>query len=52
MSLAVLDRGARLTFSFDDLMRYHGPSSPGGVAHAYKGARARAAAARGPAGAA
>jgi hypothetical protein len=34
--LVVLDRGARLTFSFDDLMRYHGPSSPGGVAHAYK----------------
>ena len=34
--LAVLDRGARLEFSFDDLMRYHGPGSPGGVAHAYK----------------
>jgi hypothetical protein len=36
MPLAVLDRGARLEFSFDDLMRYHGPGSPGGVAHAYK----------------
>ena len=34
--LTVLDRGTRLTFSFDDLMRYHGPGSPGGVAHAYK----------------
>jgi hypothetical protein len=34
--LAVLDRGARLEFGFDDLMRYHGPGSPGGVAHAYK----------------
>jgi hypothetical protein len=36
MGLVVLDRGARLEFSFDDLMRYHGPGSPGGVAHAYK----------------
>ena len=34
--LVVLDRGARLEFGFDDLMRYHGPGSPGGVAHAYK----------------
>ena len=34
--LAVLDRGTRLEFSFDDLMRYHGPGSPGGVAHAFK----------------
>lgn len=36
MTLAVVDRGVRLTFSFADLMRYHGPGSPGGVAHAYK----------------
>ena len=36
MGHAVLDRGARLEFGFDDLMRYHGPGSPGGVAHAYK----------------
>ena len=28
--------GQQLTFSFADLMRYHGPDSPGGVAHAYK----------------
>ena len=32
----MLDRGVPLAFSFRDLMRYHGPSSPGGVAHAYK----------------
>jgi hypothetical protein len=36
MGLAVLDRGTRLEFGFEDLMRYHGPGSPGGVAHAYK----------------
>ena len=35
-TLAVVDRGATLTFSFDDLMRYHGPGSPGGVAHGFK----------------
>jgi hypothetical protein len=35
-TLDVADRGARLAFSFEDLMRYHGPRSPGGVAHAYK----------------
>ena len=35
-TLAVADRGVRLTFSFTDLMRYHGGHSPGGVAHAYK----------------
>ena len=35
MGLVVLDRGTRLEFGFEDLMRYHGPSSPGGVAHAY-----------------
>jgi len=34
--LEVLDGDARLAFSFEDLMRYHGPGSPGGVAHAYK----------------
>lgn len=35
-TLAVLDGGQRIDFSFDDLMRYHGPGSPGGVAHAFK----------------
>jgi hypothetical protein len=34
--LALAERGERLEFSFDDLMRYHGPGSPGGVAHAFK----------------
>ena len=34
--LVVLDRGTRIEFSFEDLMRYHGPGSPGGVAHAFK----------------
>jgi hypothetical protein len=36
VTLAVVDQGVRLEFSFADLMRYHGPGSPGGVAHAYK----------------
>ncbi|MDP9228860.1 MAG: hypothetical protein M3M99_07345 [Actinomycetota bacterium] len=35
-TLALLDRGRELSFSFDDMMRYHGPGSPGGVAHAFK----------------
>ena len=35
-TLALLDRGQRLEFGFGDLMRYHGPGSPGGVAHAFK----------------
>ncbi len=35
-ALEVLDRGRTLAFSFEDLMRYHGPGSPGGVAHAFK----------------
>lgn len=32
----MLDAGRRLRFSFDDLLRYHGGGSPGGVAHAFK----------------
>jgi hypothetical protein len=36
VTLAVNDHGVRLEFSLADLMRYHGPNSPGGVAHAYK----------------
>ena len=35
-TLDVLDRGRLLSFSFDDLMKYHGPGSPGGVAQAFK----------------
>jgi hypothetical protein len=34
--LTVLDRDVQLEFGFDDLLRYHGPHAPGGVAHAYK----------------
>lgn len=34
--LVVRDRGVELEFGYEDLLRYHGPSSPGGVAHAYK----------------
>jgi len=34
--IVVVDQGRSIAFSFDDLMRYHGPGSPGGVAHAFK----------------
>jgi RimJ/RimL family protein N-acetyltransferase len=34
--IAVIDSGQRLEFAFEDLMRYHGPGSPGGVAVAFK----------------
>jgi hypothetical protein len=34
--LVVVDRGQTLAFGFDDLLAYHGPGSPGGVAHAFK----------------
>jgi hypothetical protein len=36
VALAVTDQGTRLEFAFEDLLGYHGPGSPGGVAHAYK----------------
>jgi len=32
----VLDGGRLLSFSYEDMLRYHGPGSPGGVAHAFK----------------
>ena len=35
-TIAVLDQGQHIAFSFEDMMRYHGPGSPGGVAHAFK----------------
>lgn len=35
-TISVEELGCRLTFGFDDLMRYHGPGSPGGVAVAFK----------------
>ena len=35
-TLTVLDGKKRIEFSFEDMMKYHGPGSPGGVAHAFK----------------
>ncbi len=35
-TLAVLDQGESIAFSFDDLLKYHGRSSIAGVAHAFK----------------
>lgn len=35
-TIAILDRGRLLRFSFEDIMKYHGPGSPGGAAHAFK----------------
>ncbi len=34
--IAVLDSGREVSFSFDDMVNYHGGGSPGGVAHAFK----------------
>jgi hypothetical protein len=35
-TIAVRERGSRIEFGWDDLIRYHGGGSPGGVAHAFK----------------
>jgi hypothetical protein len=35
-AIEVVERGERITFRFEDLLKYHGPGSPGGVAHAFK----------------
>jgi hypothetical protein len=35
-ALTVEERGRTITFTFDDMMRYHGPHSPAGVAMAFK----------------
>lgn len=35
-SLQVEDGGRAITFTFDDMMAYHGPHSPAGVAMAFK----------------
>ncbi len=35
-TIEVADQGSALAYTFEDLMRYHGPGSPGGVAHAFK----------------
>jgi hypothetical protein len=35
-AIVVCDHETAIAFSFEDMMRYHGPGSPGGVAHAFK----------------
>jgi hypothetical protein len=35
-AIVVNDHEQAIAFSFEDMMRYHGPGSPGGVAHAFK----------------
>jgi hypothetical protein len=35
-TIEVADQGIPLAYTFEDLMHYHGPGSPGGVAHAFK----------------
>ncbi|HKR51576.1 MAG TPA: hypothetical protein VJT72_18745 [Pseudonocardiaceae bacterium] len=35
-AIVVAERGGALGYAFEDLMRYHGPGSPGGVAQAFK----------------
>lgn len=35
-TLTVVERGRMLTFTVEDLLRYHGPGSPAGVANAFK----------------
>lgn len=32
----VIDQGRIISLGFEDMMRYHGPGFPGGVAHAFK----------------
>lgn len=36
VTIAVREQGQVLAFTFEDLLRYHGLGSPGGVAHAFK----------------
>ena len=35
-TIEVVDRGPLITFSFEDILKYHGGGSPGGVAHGFK----------------
>jgi hypothetical protein len=35
-AIALQEQGRALTFSFDDLLRFHGGGSPGGVAHGFQ----------------
>lgn len=39
-TLTVLENGKPISFTFEDLMRYHGHGFPGGVAHAFAAMRA------------
>jgi hypothetical protein len=34
--IEVVEQGQRITFSLEDVMKYHGPGSPGGVAQGFK----------------
>ena len=34
--IEVTERGQTIAYSFEDMMKYHGPGSPGGVAQAFK----------------
>jgi hypothetical protein len=34
--IVVLEDGRELSFSFEEMLKYHGGGSPGGVAHAFK----------------
>src|SRR3954447_9128393 len=34
--IEVVERGRPIAFTFEDLLKYHGAGSPGGVAHAFK----------------
>jgi hypothetical protein len=36
VAIAVVEQGRPLTFSYDEVMKYHGGGSPAGVAHAWK----------------
>ncbi len=35
-TIGVVDQGRDIRFSFEDMLKYHGPGSPGGVAHAFR----------------
>ena len=35
-TIEVQERGRTLAYSFEDMLKYHGPGSPGGVANAFK----------------
>lgn len=34
--ITIYESGQEISFGFDDLLKYHGPDFPGGVAHAFK----------------